>query len=228
MKKAILSGLFLLAAPSWGAYQYYLTDNLGNIDPLKWTTAGVAQASQAGFAASDTAGGSLISRIPIPDGTSEAEVRTTLKLTASGGTYTSFLQASSDARTSGVGSGTYLAFEMQNPKFDSTGKCTANFALMRSVNGSLSLVTSFPHPCRNGMTLRMAVHGNIVLLWLDEDSPVEFAIPASGVGQPGIGSYGVRPGMGFPRYNWAHWRARSPPRPIRRRPPIPRSPDGST
>jgi hypothetical protein len=153
--------------------------------------------SQAGFSPSSDEGGSLISRIPVPDGTVEAEVRTTLKLIASGGTYTSFIQASGDSRTSGSGSGTYLAFEMENPQFDRNGQCTANFALLRSVNGSVSVVTSFPHACRDGMVLRMAIHGNVVLLWPDQDAPLEFFTSALPSGQPGIGSYGVPSGNGI-------------------------------
>jgi hypothetical protein len=55
--------------------------------------------------------------VPIPDGTSEAQVDMTLTLAASGGVYTEFLQATPDSHTASAGSGTYPAFEMQNPTF---------------------------------------------------------------------------------------------------------------
>jgi len=194
MRSAPFALAVLAAAPCWAGYQYYFSDNLATVDPGKWTTVGSVSSSQFGFAAD---AGSAISRIPIPDGTSEAEVRTTLKLTASGGAYTSFLQASADAHTSGAGSGTYLAFEMQNPQFDEAGNCRANFVLLRSVKGSVSLVASFPHSCRDGMVLRMAVHGDNVLLWPDQDVPLEFVSPALPAGQPGVGSYGVPAGNGI-------------------------------
>jgi hypothetical protein len=47
---------------------------------------------------------------------------------SSGGVYTAFLQVSSGARTGSSASGSYLAFEMQNPQFDAENKnCSANF-----------------------------------------------------------------------------------------------------
>jgi len=155
-----LGALLLLSAPGWAASQYYFTDNLNDINASHWSKRGRVGSSALGFAASESDGGALISRIPIPDGTSEAEVRTTLKLTSSGGAYTTYVQASADASTSGNGSGTYLAFEMQNPQFDSEGGCTANFLVLQRVGGVVSLLSSFVGACRDGMVLRMAVHGN--------------------------------------------------------------------
>ena len=131
MKGLRVGALLLLSTPGWAAYQYYFTDNLTSVNAANWNTTGNVGASSLGLAASESAGGTLISRIPIPDGTYEAEVRTTLKLTSSGGTYTSYLQASADAATSGSGSGTYLAFEMQNPQFDSNGGCAASFLVLQ-------------------------------------------------------------------------------------------------
>src|ERR1035438_9914255 len=184
MKGLRVGALLLLSTPGWAAYQYYLTDNLTSVNAAVWSTTGSVGASSLGLAASESGGGTLISRIPIPDGTYEAEVRTTLKLTSSGGpytpylkaspdaatsadvgwvpvgtyeaevrttlkltssggTYTSYLQASADAATSGNGSGTYLAFEMQNPQFDTNGGCAANFLVLQSSGGVVSLLASF-------------------------------------------------------------------------------------
>jgi len=189
-----VGALLLLSTPGWEAYQYYLTDNLTNINSANWTTTGSVGASSLGLAASESGGGALISRIPIPDGTYEAEVRTTLRLTSSGGTYTSYLQASADAATSGNGSGSYLAFEMQDPQFDTDGGCTASFLVLQRTGGVVSLLSSFVSACRDGMVLRMAVHGNTVLVWPDQDTPMEFVGVTPGAGQPGIGAYGAPSG----------------------------------
>lgn len=72
----------LFAVPMWASYSYYLTDSLASVDPLKWAVVGSVAPGSNGLAAVDPAGGSLISRLPIPDGTAEAEVRITIWLTS--------------------------------------------------------------------------------------------------------------------------------------------------
>ena len=193
--RLVSAGVFLLCvAPAWGGYQYYLTDNLTHIDPNKWTTAGTVAATGGGLTAPDAAGGTLLSRIPVPDGTLEAEVRMTLTLLSSGGSYTAFVQASAGARTAGSGGGSYLAVEMQNPTF-TNGQCGATFVVLQSTAAGVAALSSFPHSCRNGMTIRMAVHGSVLLFWPDQDVPMEFAIdPGAAAGQPGIGAHGTPAG----------------------------------
>ena len=188
-----LRGLLLLlaACQARGGYQYYIADSLTSIDPAKWSTVGAPSPSSTGLTAPGASGGSLISRVPIPDGTSEAQVRITLGLTASGGTYTAFLGASADARTSGGGAGTYLAVEMQNPTL-ADNYCLASFRVLQSTAGVVTALGSFPNRCRDGMELRLAVHGAILLVWADEDAPREFSIPGPvPTGQPGIAAYGT-------------------------------------
>ncbi len=196
MKKAIWSLLALAATPAWAEYQYYVNDSLQSINPTAWSSSGQLSPSAAGLAASAADGGSLISRVPIPDGTSEAEVDLTISLKASGGVYTAFLQASSDARTGSSSAGSYLAFEMQNPQFDAGNKnCAANFVLLQSVAGKVSLLAAFAHSCRDGMRMRMAVHSGVVLIWPDQPAAMEFYVAATAAaGQPGVGAYGMPSG----------------------------------
>uniref|UniRef100_Q024R8 Fibronectin type-III domain-containing protein n=1 Tax=Solibacter usitatus (strain Ellin6076) TaxID=234267 RepID=Q024R8_SOLUE len=192
--KRLLGTAFLLACPAWAGYSYYLTDNLTAIDNSKWTTTGSPAASRTGLSAATPSGGTLISRLPVPDGTSEGEVSMTLTVVASGGTYTEFLQASTDARTGPSGGGSYLAFEMQNPRFDSAGKCLANYMLLQSTAGTTRLVAGFLNSCRNGMVMRLAVHGGTAMVWPDLAAPMEFPIAALAAGQPGIGAIATPPG----------------------------------
>jgi hypothetical protein len=192
-KIAIL--LALAASPAWAGYQYYFTDSLQSTNPLAWNSSGQLSSSAAGLAASSTSGGSLISSVPIPGGGSEAEVAISIALKSSGGVYTAFLQASAGARTGSSASGSYLAFEMQNPQFDAENKnCSANFLLLQSVAGKVSLLSAFSHSCRDGMRMRMAVHNGTVLIWPDQANAMEFYAGANGAGQPGIGSYGAPSG----------------------------------
>jgi hypothetical protein len=198
MKRVTLAAMLLTAAPIHAAVQYYVSDNLTEISPSKWTVAGALSPNALGLSAPDPNGGVLISHLPIPDGTSEAEVSAKITLNASGGVYTEYLQASANARTGNNGSGSYLAFEMQNPTFDGQGRCMASFLIFESraeqgSPGPVNLLASFQHACRNGMQMRFAVHGNKALAWADQAVPVEFAI-TPGVGQPGIGSYGAPAG----------------------------------
>jgi hypothetical protein len=192
VKRLIL--LPLAAAALHAGVNYYLTDNLHAIDPSKWTATGSLAPGAAGLAAPDPGGGALISKVPVPDGTAEAEVLATLTLEHSGGVYTEYLQASPNSHTGPQGGGAYLAFEMQNPTFDSAGHCTANFLVLQgAASGSVSLLAGFQHACRNGMTLRFAVHGTTALVWPDQAEPVEFPVTA-GIGAPGIGSYNAPAG----------------------------------
>jgi hypothetical protein len=196
--RALLAAILLAAAPLHAGVNYYLTDNLHAIDPLKWTTVGSLAANTAGLAAASPNGGALISKVPVPDGTAEAEVLATLTLLHSGGVYTEYLQATQNSHTGPNGGGAYLAFEMQSPTFDSAGHCTANFLVLQSTaSGSVSLLSSFQHACRNGMTMRFAVHGKpsgmVALVWPDQAQPVEFAISGA-IGSPGIGSYNAPAG----------------------------------
>jgi hypothetical protein len=194
MKRLCRAAVALIAAHLWAAPSYYLTDNLTSVDPLKWVAVGAASPAATGLSAVDPAGGSLISRIPIPDGTAEAEVRVTFKLAVSGGTYTLFLQATPDARTGGAGGGSYVAFEMRNPQFDAQGHCTADFVVLQSVAAATTLRAAFQHGCRDGMQMRMALHSGVLLLWPDQADPMEFPVNGSGSGQPGIGAYGTPAG----------------------------------
>jgi hypothetical protein len=171
-----------------------VNDSLRSVDPAAWSSTGVLSPGASGLTASDPNGGSLISRVPIPGGDSEAEVAINITLTSSGGTYTAFLQSSPDARTGNAHAGWYLAFEMQNPQFDASHNCMANFVLLQSATGKASLIAAFSHSCRNGMRMRMVVHNGTVLVWPDQTDAMEFNIGASGTGQPGIGFYGVPAG----------------------------------
>jgi RHS repeat-associated protein len=184
-------GMVMPSGVATGAptYQYYVTDAFSTLDPSKWNVTGNLIPTHAGLTAPDPNGGAAMSKALIPDSSSESEVRASVALTSSGGYYTIYLQASPDARTGGTGSGSYVAVEMQNPTISGTS-CTANFVVLQSRAAIVSLLSSFPHSCRNGMALRMAAHAGALLVWTDQDAPLEFLLnlPIAGAGQPGVGA----------------------------------------
>jgi len=101
MPKAAL--FFLIPSSLFGAYTYYYSEPAAN--PANWTINGDSTFTSSG-------GGSQISSLPVPDGTSDYEVRTTLSIKASGGTFITYLRASTDALNGPNAAGTYYAFEL--------------------------------------------------------------------------------------------------------------------
>ncbi len=127
----------LLATPLLAVYTYYYSDTLTGINTSNWTQNGPLSASGSGLTSVDANGGSLISTIAVPDGSSDYEVRTTLNLTASGGYYMSYLRASANTLLATGNTGTFYAVEIANPTF-SGSSCSALLLILKSVSGSVT------------------------------------------------------------------------------------------
>src|SRR5438552_18483166 len=97
MRALILAPLFLFANQASAAYQYYFTDGLTTINTANWTQNGSVRGTSSGLTATSANGGALVSKLAVPDGTSDYEVKMTLPLTSSGGTYITYLHATTDA-----------------------------------------------------------------------------------------------------------------------------------
>lgn len=150
----IRAALFAAACSAlFAAYTYYLTDTLTSINTTNWTQNGTLTAGSGGLTSSNANGGSLISKVAVPDGTSDYEVRTTLTLAQSGGTYVTYLRASSNALSGPAVAGTAYAFEVQNPTFSGSA-CTATLASYKIISGSVTTLSSTTIPCSNGMIIR--------------------------------------------------------------------------
>ena len=152
----------------WGAgtpYQYFVSDPMTTANPALWGMNGSATVTPAGIIADAVyGGGSAISQAAIPDGTNDYEVRATVHLTnpISNGThsYSVLARASANAmlgqyQQALAGQGTLYAFTMVNPWW-STG-CAATMYLSKMVNGSVTVLSQFPFPCHDGMTMGMVV-----------------------------------------------------------------------
>jgi hypothetical protein len=99
----------------------------------------------------DANGGSLISTTAVTN-LSEYEVSTTLNVAASGGTYVTYLGASSNALSGPSAQGTYYAVEIQNPVVNGAS-CVATMAIYQKDASGITLHSSFPVPCHSGMVV---------------------------------------------------------------------------
>ena len=71
----------------FGAYNYYYTDAFASINASYWTQNGVLSGGGYGLTSADSSGGSVISTTTAPGLANEYEVASSLRLTQSGGTY---------------------------------------------------------------------------------------------------------------------------------------------
>ena len=90
-----------MALPLAAAYTYFFTaDFQTGIPSGTWQSNGTVSGSAPdGLASTATNGGAAIHKLAIPDGTAEYELKATLKITVSGGTFVMYMRASNDALT---------------------------------------------------------------------------------------------------------------------------------
>ncbi|MEK7407925.1 MAG: hypothetical protein AAB225_22875, partial [Acidobacteriota bacterium] len=193
MRRALL---LLGAAALFAAYQYYYSDTLTTINLTKWTQNGALTPTSGGLTAPSANGGSLISTVAVPDGTSEYEVKTTLTLTASGGVYVHYLRASADAMSGPAAQGTYYAIELQYPTFSGSA-CTASLLAYKRVSGVVTFLTSTIVPCRNGMvfrSVRLPAPWEVISVQIDGLQYLVITDSSIATGKPGVGAYSTPAG----------------------------------
>jgi hypothetical protein len=71
MDRPGLAFVLLAAAAAFASYTYYYTDTLTTINTNNWYVNGSLTATSNGLTAPTTNGGSLISKLAVPDGTSD-------------------------------------------------------------------------------------------------------------------------------------------------------------
>jgi hypothetical protein len=172
-------------------YRYYFSDRLNAPSPDNWTTNGNATPAAEGLTSASAAGAALVSRVAVPDASSEYEVRAALNLKQSGGVYTIYLHASPDAMAGPTATGSYYAVELQNPTFTEQG-CSATLSISKRSSETVTELHSETVACHDGMSLN-AVSGadGHIGLWLDfwKLTTIEDSEVASG--QPGVGVRGA-------------------------------------
>ncbi len=176
---AIQIGVNTLSCPADATgYRYYLSDKLSTISTDNWAIKGDAASAS---------GSTLISRLAVPDGSSEYEVRAALNLKESGGVYSIYLHASPDAMAGPAAAGSFYAVELQNPVFTDKG-CTATLAISKRSSESVTSLHSETVACHDGMVLR-AVSGadGHIGVWLDHWNLTMVDDAEVAAGQPGVG-----------------------------------------
>jgi RHS repeat-associated protein len=184
-----LAVLAATCSAAFATYTYYYTDLLTSINTTYWTQYGILTAGSGGLTSSDTNGGSLISKVAVPDGSSNYEVETTLTLNGNGGTYVTYLRASGNALSGPTPAGTTYAIEVQNPTFSGSA-CSATLAFYKIISGSVtSLASSVGIPCNNGMTVRAiySANSNNLAIYVNNTLYNRFADASISSGKPGIG-----------------------------------------
>jgi hypothetical protein len=185
-----------------GAYQYYYTDNLTCcLSSGSWTQNGTVAAQTGGLTASSADGGTLISTVSIPDGTSDYEVNSFLTLSASGGSYTHYLRASSSAKLSFSpysSSGTFYAVDLQNIALNSRSTAgSATLSVYKRVGSTLTVLASASVAVHNGMMLHSIIIGTRILVYIDNF--LVFDLTSTSIPPA---SRGLAPGRRWPGISW--------------------------
>ncbi len=180
-------------------YSYYGTDTLSsyNNSAPNWNINGTGSNSQnAGLTVTSQAGAAYISKGTAPDGTSQYEVKATVKLAGSGGTYVLYLEATPNALLGSTSAGSFYAVAVQNPTF-ANGGCTAAATLYKAVNGSVSQISSAAVPCADGIAYHAAIGNDHALhFYTNGVEYLNWTDPQPLTGNPGVGGYGMPSGNG--------------------------------
>jgi hypothetical protein len=203
MRVSILAPLVLLAGgAASAAYVYYFSDTLTTINTTNWSQNGSVSATSGGLTATTSNGGSLISKLAVPDGSSQYEVKMTLTLAASGGTYVSYLRGSTNAMSGPGAQGTYYSVELQNPTF-SGGNCSATLAVNKRASNAVTVLSSTVVACQSGMTIRSVYSSGVtlppILVYVNNVLYLQVQDASITNGQPGIGAFGTPAGNSVAR-----------------------------
>lgn len=92
-----MSRILAIAATAgtlFAAYTYFFTDTFASgVSTTSWHVNGTVSGGADGLVSTTTNGGAVIYKPAIPDGTAEYEVKATLKIAASGGTFTIYTRS---------------------------------------------------------------------------------------------------------------------------------------
>lgn len=153
----LFAALATLCAPSCltAAYVPYYSDGFDALNSAAWYVNGGATVS-GGYLGG---GGSLISKIPVPGGTSEGEVSMNVFFGSVGASVVAYLRATPDAQLQPT-VGTFHAAEVRVVQWtDST--CLAEVRLFVARSGVLTQLFSRVVPCAWRSNIRAAIRDNL-------------------------------------------------------------------
>ena len=176
--------LILSSATALGQYAPYYWDTFGSIN-TNWQANGSVTGSSGLYGT-----GSVISKLTPPAPANAYEVKLTLNLATSAGSYQSFLRADSLSVT--MGSGNAYITELNC----SSGSLT----ISKMANGSLYSLASTTAPCHTLMTVRSVITlSNQILVYVDNVLYTWTVDSSFTSGQPGIGVTNVGSGNSISR-----------------------------
>jgi hypothetical protein len=212
--------LLLAPAPLCAAYNYWFTtqfawvfNNSGSTSQAwqvvsefpphsvtNWQLNGSHPSGHFGFNPNTTPGTSLILNTPTPDNSSSYEIRSHLRLPASGGSYVLYLRATPNARLNpnGAPTGQFFAFEIKDPTY-ANGACQATLNTWRALNNTLTQVATTTIPCYDGMQVRAVSAPQGIRFYLDDVFYVSHPETILTTGQPGLGGFNMPFGNSFRR-----------------------------
>ena len=164
-----------------GAYPYY-------------TPAGYTPNGDTTFASSS--GGSQIATATVPSGATEYELRMTLNIKASGGTFLAYLRASSNTILGSTTAGTFYAVEFANVQFNGA-LCTGTLSVYETVNASVTLLSQSAEPCKDGMTWRASRSVNWMVITSNLGTSLLVGGTNIAAGNPGYGAHDLAAGNGI-------------------------------
>jgi hypothetical protein len=141
-------------------------------------------------------GGSQIATATVPAGATEYELRMTLNIKASGGTFLAYLRASSNAILGPTTAGTFYAVEFANVQINGAS-CSGTLTVYKTVNGSSTWLAGSTEPCRDGMTWRASRSVNWIVITSDLGTSVAVGDTDIAAGNPGYGAHDLAAGNGF-------------------------------
>jgi hypothetical protein len=178
-----------------GAAPLYVENFVPGYNANNWASTGTPNVTTSGL--TSTTNGSLIYRPAIPV---EYEVRTTYRLTQSGGKYVTYLRAGVNANLWALGnSGPFYAVELSDPVL-SGGTWSATLTLWQYANGALTSLAATGIWCQDNLVLRVVIRNGWIFVFRDE-----YGIIFSGVGvhipsgNPGVGVAATPAGNGISR-----------------------------
>jgi hypothetical protein len=184
VRRLALAALALAAAiPSWGAYTYYYTDALTSSLPANWNQNGTVQFGSGGFStiSSNAGEGTLISKVAVPDGTSEYEVKATINNPNSyAGEFLFYLDATSTAGPETLAGSFYQVVY---------APLSGGYIGVTCVNGGTwSTIASGSFPPHNGMVFRLVRRADgQIIVYVDNHIVLWAKDTTISSGQPGIG-----------------------------------------
>ena len=168
---------------------YYYSDPVTSIDTTVWTQNGSLKIANQRITSTALAGGSIVSKLPVPDALAGYEVRGTLGIINSFGTYSFYLQASPDALAGPAARGSAYVYEIANPGFNGS-ICQATLSAYKMLAGVATLLATAPVSCRSGMDVRavysgansrMGLYVDGILVMSNWDSSIATGGPGFGV-----------------------------------------------